>query len=158
MSFMLPSWKTREHVVLHCLSHPGLLWTTSLDLFRIFQFKHFLPYSAVLHGMQYKNSSNSNCFIYSIILLLHVAQDHVTDLANLIVTSVQILMNISNSPIISIVCLIWKVSQLKTSWKDFKTKLQAQLVSIKHHSAYNPQCWCWHEDSFYCLESCGIKN
>lgn len=140
MSFMLPSRQTRQHAVLHGLSYPHLLWTTSLDSFRIFQLKCFLPSSAVLHGMQYKNSTNNNSFIYSIILLLHVAQDHVTDLTKLIVVSVQILTNISDSPIISTGCLIWNVLQLKTSWKDFKTKPQTQLVSIKHHSAHNPQC------------------
>lgn len=100
VSFMLPSRQTRQHAVPHCLSYSRLLQNTSLDSFRIFQFKLFLPSSAVLHGMQYKNSTNDSCFIYSIILLLHVAQDHVTDLTNLIVMSVQILMNISNSSII----------------------------------------------------------
>lgn len=99
---MLPSWQTRGRAVLHCLSYPRLLWTTSLASFRILQFKHFLPSSALLHGMQYRHSTNNNCFNYSTVLLCHVAQDHVTDLTDLIVVSVQILMNISNSPVISI--------------------------------------------------------
>lgn len=114
-SFMLLSWQTGEHVVLHCLSYPHLLCTTSLDSFRILQFKDFLPSSAVLHGMKYKNSANNNFFIHGIILLLHVAQDHVINLTDLIAVSVQMLMNISNSPIVSTVCLIWKMLQLKIS-------------------------------------------
>lgn len=85
---MLPSWQTGEHIVLHRLSYPQLLSTTSLDSFRILQFKDLLPSSAVLHGMKYKNSANDNFFIHGIILLFRVAHNHVINLTDLIAMSV----------------------------------------------------------------------
>lgn len=149
---MLLSWQTREHAVLHCLSCLLLFWNTSLGSFSIF----FLPFSAVLHGMKYKNSSGNDSFLCSIILLLHEKLCYWFNLSDSYVSSN--INDISTTPLLAKYALIWKVLQLKTSWEDFKTKLQAQLVSIKHHSAYNPQCWCWHEDNFCCLEFYGIKN
>lgn len=88
--------------------------------------------------MQDKNSFNDDCFNYTITLLLQVARNHFTDLTDLTVASVKILRNISNSLTIGTVRWIWKVLQLKTSWKDLSESLRHSSWALGIMVVTNP--------------------